>query len=179
MLDKTYFHRYAQAIARLDLSVPRELEISMSGYFGFTDYSNEKSGFGVNSSLLTAGNIVAQSAAAATLAVATEALSLAPLTKQTLTNVIVDSPDIPSNPYAQRELKWLVSYQAVVSGKMFTVEIPAPDLTDNIIAGSDVADLTSTDWDAWITAFVGFAKSPDDATDSVIVIGARLVGRNI
>lgn len=151
----------------------------MPGYFGFTDYSNEKSGFGVNSSLLTAGNIVAQSAAAAALAVASEALSLAPLTKQTITNLIVDSPDIPTNPFAQRELKWLVQYQAVVSGKLFTVEIPAPDLTDNLIPNTDVADITSDDWDAWITAFVSFAKSPDDATDSVIVIGARLVGRNI
>lgn len=151
----------------------------MPGYYGFIDYSLERSGFGVNSVLLTAGNIVAQSAAAAALAAAVEDLSIATLVKQTITNEIVDGGTPPTNPYAQRELKWLVTYQAVAGGKYYTVEIPAPDLTDNIVPGSDQADLTSDDWQAFITAFVGFARSPDDPADSVIVVSARLVGRNI
>lgn len=144
-----------------------------------TDYSQEVSSFGVNSAVLTAGNIVAQTTAAEALSTATDALTIGRITKQTITQIIVDDAGVPTNPYAQRELKWLVTYQAITSGKKFQVEIAAPDLTDNTVPNSDVADLTSTDWAAWVTAFVGFAKSPDDVTDSVIVLGARVVGRNI
>lgn len=144
-----------------------------------TDYSNEKSHFGFPSSELTAGNIVAQLAAAAALVGATEDLTIGEVTKQQIAQVPLDLPAIPTSPYAQRELKWLVQYQSVTSGKLWSLEIPAPDITDNVIPNTDIADLTSADWDAWVTAFVAFAKAPDDITDSVIVVGARLVGRNI
>jgi len=144
-----------------------------------TDYSQETTSFGVNSAVLTAGNIVAQTAAAIALSDATQNIILGHLSKQTLVNVTVDDPSVPTDPFAQRELKWLVTYQAVTSGKKFQIEIGTPDLTDNLVGNSDVADLSSTAWDAWITAFVGFAKSPDDVTDSVIVLSAKLVGRNI
>jgi len=144
-----------------------------------TDYSQENSSFGFSSAALTAGNIVAQTAALATLEAATEDLTIGHVSKQQVAQVLVDDPSVPTSPYAQRELKWLVTYQAVTSGKKFTLEIPAPDVTDNLVPNSDAADITSDDWDAWITAFVSVAKSPDDLSDSVIVLGARLVGRNI
>jgi len=143
------------------------------------DYSNEKSSFGFSSSELTAGNIVAQLAAAATLVAATEDLTIGEVVKQQIAQVPLDSPATPTSPYAQREMKWLVTYQAVTSGKLHTLEIAAPDITDNVAPNTDIADLSSPDWEAWVTAFVGFAKAPDDLTDSVIVLGARLVGRNI
>lgn len=145
-----------------------------------TDFSQENTSFGITAAALTAGNIVAQTSAAAALATATQNLIVGSLVKQTIVQVLTDTPDVPTNPFAQRELKWLVDYQAVTSGKKFQIEIGTPDLgNDNIIPGTDVADITSTAWDAWITAFVAYAKSPDDITDSVIVLGARLVGRNI
>lgn len=143
------------------------------------DYSQETSSFGVNSAVLTAGNIVAQTSAAIALSDAVQNLSLGHLSKQTLVNLPVNDPGVPTNVFAQRELKWLVTYQAVTSGKKFQIEIAAPDLTDNVVANSDIADLGSDDWADFVTAFVAFAKSPDDVTDSVIVLGARLVGRNI
>lgn len=144
-----------------------------------TDYSNEKSHFGFTSSELTAGNIVAQLGAAATLVAATEDLSIGEVTKQQIAQVPLDLPAIPTSPYAQRELKWLVQYQSVTSGRLWSLEIAAPDITDNVIPNTDVADITSADWVAWIAAFVAFAKAPDDITDSVVVLGARVVGRNI
>jgi len=147
--------------------------------FTITDYSQENSTFGFDSSALTAGNIVAQTAALATLEAATEDLTIGHVARQQVAQVLVDDPGVPTDPFAQRELKWLVTYQAVTSGKKFSLEIPAPSLTDNLVPGTDVADITSGDWDAWITAFVAVAKSPDDIADSVIVLGANLVGRNI
>jgi len=144
-----------------------------------TDYSNEKSSFGVTSVTANAGNLAAQQTLAADLVAATDDLTIGELTKQQMALVILDAPAIPTNPYAQREMKWLVQYQGSTSGKLFSVEIAAPDITDNVVPNSDVADLASDDWAAWVTAFEAFAKSPDNGTEAVTVIGARLVGRNI
>jgi len=144
-----------------------------------TDYSNEKSTTVLNTTVLTAGNFTAQQALAATLVGAIDDLTIGELTKQVNSIPVVDSPAIPTNPYAQREMKWLVQYQGNVSGKMFSSEIAAPDITDNVVPNTDVADLTSTDWAAFKTAFEAYVKSPDDVAEGVTVIGAHLVGRNI
>jgi len=147
--------------------------------FQITDYSNEKSNFSVTSITANAGNLAAQQTAAAALAGAVEDLTIGELTKQTQNLIILDSPAIPTSPYAQRELKWLVQYQGDSSGKMFSVEIAAPDITDNVVENTDIADLASTDWAAFVTAFESYVRSPDNGTETVTVIGARLVGRNI
>jgi len=144
-----------------------------------TDYSNEKSSFGVTSVTANAGNLAAQQTLAAALVAATDDLTIGALTKQQMSLIILDAPDIPTSPYAQRELKWLVQYQGDTSGKLFSVEIAAPDITDNVAPNTDIADLSSDDWEAFVTAFEAFVKSPDNGTESVSVIGARVVGRNL
>jgi hypothetical protein len=101
------------------------------------------------------------------------------VSKETYGILLIDAPGVASNPYAQRELKWLVQYQGATSGKLFSVEIAAPDVTDNVVVNSDVANLASTDWAAFVTAFNAYAKSPDNGTEAVAVVGAKLVGRNI
>jgi len=147
--------------------------------FQITDYSNEKSSFGVTSITANAGNLAAQQTAAAALAGAVEDLTIGELTKQSMNLVILDTPAIPTSPYAQREMKWLVSYVGDSSGKIFQVEIAAPDITDNVVPNTDTADLASTDWSAFVTAFESYVRSPDNGTETVTVLGARLVGRNI
>jgi len=147
--------------------------------YQITDYSNEKSGFSVTSVTANAGNLAAQQTLAADLAAAVDDLTIGELTKQQMALVILDAPAIPTNPYAQRELKWLVQYQGDTSGKVFNTEIAAPDVTDNVVVNSDIADLTSTDWVAFVAAFEALVRSPDNGTETVTVIGARLVGRNI
>jgi len=147
--------------------------------FQITDYSNEKSSFGVTSITANAGNLAAQQTAAAALAGAVEDLTIGELTKQSMNLVILDTPAIPTSPYAQREMKWLVSYVGDSSGKIFQVEIAAPDITDNVVPNTDTADLASTDWAAFVTAFESYVRSPNNGTETVTVLGARLVGRNI
>lgn len=144
-----------------------------------TDYSNEKSSFGVTSVTANAGNLAAQQTLAAALVGAVDDLTIGELTKQQMALIILDAPAIPTDPYAQREMKWLVQYQGDDSGKLFSIEIAAPDITDNVVPNTDVADLTSDDWAAFVTAFEAYVKSPDNGTEAVTVIGARLVGRNI
>lgn len=144
-----------------------------------TDYSNEKSSFAVTSITANAGNLAAQQTAAAALVGAVDDLTIGEVTKQAMNLVILDAPAIPTSPYAQRELKWLVRYVGDSSGKIFSIEIAAPDITDNVVPNSDMADLTSTDWAAFVTAFESFARSPDNGTETVTVLDARVVGRNI
>lgn len=147
--------------------------------FSIRDYSNEMSNFGVTAITGTAGNLTAELAEAAALASAIENLTIGHLDKYTYAIVPLDTPLTPSSPFAQREMKWLVSYMGDTSGKVYSLEIAAPDLTDNTVPNSDVADLTSTDWAAFVTAFEAFARAPDNGTETVTIIGARLVGRNI
>jgi len=147
--------------------------------FQITDYSNEKSSFGVTSVTANAGNLAAQQTLAAALFGAVEDLTIGEVTKQAMSLVIYDTPAIPTSPYAQREMKWLVRYQGDTSGKIFTIEIAAPDITDNVAPNTDIADLASTDWAAFVTAFEAYVTSPDNGTESVTVLGATLVGRNI
>lgn len=147
--------------------------------FSITDYSQENSSFGFESAVLTSANIVAQTALAAALLTATESITIGNVSRQQVAQILHDDPGVPTSPFAQRELKWLVTYQAISSGAKYTLEIPAPNLTDNIVPGTDTADLTSDDWSAWVTAFVAYARPADDLADSVIVLGAKLVGRNI
>jgi len=144
-----------------------------------TDYSNEKSSFGVTSVTGNAGNLTAEEGLAAALTDAVANLSIGVVSKHQYGIMLIDAPGIATNPYAQREMKWLVTYQGDTSGKLFSIEIAAPDVTDNVVANSDVADLGSVDWLAFVSAFEAFAKSPDNGTEAVTVVKAKLVGRNL
>lgn len=144
-----------------------------------TDYSDETSTFNVVSVTVNAGNLAAQQTLAADLVAAIDDLVIGEITKQEQCLVIYDTPAIPTSPYAQREMKWQVRYVGDTSGKTFRIEIPTPDITDNVVPNTDIADLTSTDWAAFVTAFEDYARSPDNGTETVTVVGAHLVGRNI
>lgn len=147
--------------------------------FTIRDYSNELSNFGVVSVTGTSGNLAAQLVFAASLSSAVENLTIGHLDKYGYQIFLLDNPITPTNVYAQREVKWLVSYVGDTSGKSFSIEIAAPDLTGNIITNSDMADLASADWVAFVSAFEDYARSPDNGTETVTVTGARVVGRNI
>jgi len=166
-------------VQQIELFSIGEGQVATVNTFQITDYSNEKSSFGVTSITATAGNLAAQQTLAADLAAAVVDLTIGEVTKQQMALVILDTPAIPTSPYAQRELKWLVQYIGDASGKIFSTEIAAPNITDNVAANTDIADLTSTDWAAFVTAFEAFVRSPDNGTETVTVLGARVVGRNI
>lgn len=148
--------------------------------YTFTDYSNENSSVGVTAVDLTAGNFAAQETASAALGTAIGALSIGSLVKRVVADIPLDSPDTPTNPFAQRELKWHVDYRGAVTGKSFSIEIPCANLTANTVSGNtDNADVSDTLWTNFITAFEAYAKSPDDPAEAVVFVGAHVVGRNI
>jgi len=148
--------------------------------FTFNDHSNELSSFSVNAEESVEATFEDNLTAAAALGTAAAALSIASYVKRQVAQIPFDSPATPSNFYAQREIKWRVSYRGAISGKLFQIEIPAPLQTANTVNGNtDNANVSDTLWTNFITAFEAYAKSPDDNTEGVEFVGAKLVGRNI
>jgi hypothetical protein len=149
-------------------------KVSLSGL----DFSGERSRFAANMVDLTAGNIAAQLALVANLVSATNDISYIPFGHTVL------AEDVPSVGQAtdangQRELKARVRYADDVTGARFSVEVPAPILTGNLIAGSDFFDLTATDIAAFVAAFEAVVMSPDDLANSVTIVNMQVVGRSL
>lgn len=111
---------------------------------------------------------------------AVQAITLGELHKEVYSTLVdIVTNDAPTDAEAQREKKWLVTYRANTSQKIFRVEIPTAAPTGHLLPASDEADLTETDMAAFVAAFEAFVRSPDNGTEAVTVLSVRFVGRNI
>jgi len=139
----------------------------------YYDFSQETSSISVTVDNADVGGVDVQS-----LLTAMAALSIGTVYKVQQSTVVANSGITPpTNPFAQRELKWLCKFKDDVNGKSVQLEIPCPDLTGNISPASDIALLTSADWVAFISAAEAVMKSSDG--NAVSFLSAQLVGRNI
>jgi hypothetical protein len=148
----------------------------------FADYSDELSVVGITTRTATAANFDTILTELDDLGAALNALSTGVLRRRHFTAQINEiSGLLPSDPYAQRERKWLVA-MVDANGNRVTMEIPCADLDDPTVlaAGTDFADLTHANWVDFIAA-IGTDKYVHAASGEFItaVTGARLVGRNI
>jgi len=153
--------------------------MALSAYSAsFRDYDKEISTFRVNSALLTAGNIVAQTSAASALLTALAGITIGIIAKNTLTAYDTTlSNVIPTNPIAQRESKWLVRSEDNVTHKIFRNEIPTADLT--LLTGNQeyITDFTPTALADFKTAWEAFVLSEDGnacTLRSLQAVGKRL-----
>jgi len=155
----------------------------------FIDYNSESSTTSVITANLTAANYAAQLAKFQTLVAAIEGISEGALNQsQLIAFTARGTATPPIAPTAQREKKWLVTYEdnqqyldpptnAVVNngyGKVFNVEIPCAALI-LLQPNSDLADLSLPLVATFVTAFEEFALSPYGGTVNVLQI--RYVGR--
>lgn len=83
----------------------------------------------------------------------------------------------PTDVNAQRERKWRVDYEDTVNFGKHQFEIPVALVEGQLVSNTDLANIETTEWVAFITAFEAMVKSPDG--NAVNVLGARLVGRNL
>lgn len=144
------------------------------------DYSNEKSTVTINNGSVTALTIAAYLAQLGDLHNAIDGIVLGTVAETSWVGdktVLAATP--PTNVFAQRELKWLVSYENAVSHNKYTFEIPCADPTGRLVPGTDKADLTNTEMAAFVSAFEAVGRSPENDVDGVNVLGITLVGRNI
>jgi len=150
-------------------------------FWTLLDYSAEKTTHSVVSEDLTAVNFAGQETERNAYQTALLALQNGILNKNGFGNEVagLNTPD--TDPVSQREMKWLVTYEGDVSGKIFQVELGCAGYTvaGLLVPNTDLADLTAVQWTNYITAFEAFVKSPDDPTEAVSFLSARLVGRNI
>lgn len=147
--------------------------------FSIQDYSEETSNFKVNFGAVTALNIAGFLAQLGDLRTALGNIILGTLVRDSwVGDSTAYSSTPPADSNAQVELKFQFIYEGNTSKKKYRFEVPTPD-TSKIIPGTDKVDLTDSEVAAFVTAFETLGKTPDDDTEGVNVLDARLVGRNI
>jgi hypothetical protein len=141
------------------------------------DYGGETARTKIAVTTLTAANYVAQKILIDAMITAIGDLVLGLHTEDT---VIIDREQLASgfasSNLAQRENKWLVRYHDGTNSKKYRVEIPTAKLS-LLAANSEFLDLTAGVGLAFKSAFEAIAKSPYDATHTVVVDSVQFVGR--
>ena len=137
----------------------------------YTDYSNEKSTFS------TALDPAELQAAIDTLTAATDAMTGAVPAKLSVSEETRLSNQTPASQAVHRENKLLIRYEDSVSFKVYTLTIPAIDLSQvTLLPDSDMADIAQAPLSTWIAAFEAVAFTPEG--NSPNVLSAQYVGRN-
>lgn len=148
------------------------------GSFSILDYSEEISSFRFNFGAITAISLPGFLTDFGALRTALGNIITGTIQKEAWTGdstVLSNVP--PADPNAQVELKFLLSYEGDTSKKKFRSEIPTPD-TSKILPGTDEVDMADADIAAYVTALETIGRSPDSDTETITVLGMRLVGRN-
>jgi hypothetical protein len=150
-------------------------------YYTFTirDYSEELSTSRIYFGAVTALNIAGFLAQLGDFRNALTALITGVLARDAwIGDSTIRSNATPTSPASQNELKIQFLYEGVNTRKRYRFEVPTAD-TSKVLPNSDQINLADSEVAAFITAFETLGRTPDDDTEEVNVIGARLVGRNI
>lgn len=168
--------------------------------FGINDYEPERSSVSIGIENVTTSNITAILLASASLRSAMEAITLGQFVDReiTISQAFASASTPATNPAAERENKWLVTYEDITEysnaptntvfnqgyRKVFTLELPTADVgirinNDNVIykRGADTPIPNLPDAETFVTALEAILKSPYGGEASVLKIEA--VGRNI
>jgi len=156
-----------------------------SGYISIRDYAAEAanaelSGVAVPSYQIDAANLATWLTGWGDLKTALGAITLGVQAHERVTiyDTVLD-PSVPTNPFAQRELKLLVRYQGDTTGRKRSFEVPCPDLAALTLTGKDNVLLADGGvMAAFVTAWEAVARMPDDDSETVSITGAEVVGRN-
>lgn len=143
----------------------------------YLDYSREKSTTTVRTAEF--GDNASFSAAFADFENALAAVTSGVLNKRSifLDQNVTSVP--PTDVTAQREYKWLVSYEDTVDGRVYVFSIPCADATQvTFVENTDYVDLTAGGGATLKSAIEAFVRTPN--TDNAIAVTSiKLVGRNI
>jgi len=138
----------------------------------------ESTNTGVAITTLTAGNLTAQLALIAALENALEGICIGNPARSEITLArTVISTDPASDPFAQRETKWLIRYHGTTLNEKFQVTLGTADL-DQLTDGSEFLDLTGGTGAALVSAWAAVVKSPGDGAEATAIDSIQFVGRN-
>lgn len=162
------------------------------GSFTLRDYSRETASVGFNTGAITAVSIAGTLTQFGTLRTAIEGITNGVMAAEALYVARTKLSNLPAtDPLAQRENKWLITYEdstqffddpvnaipnAGYKG-VFNIEVPTADLEAvTMVPNTDDADLTAAPMSTFITAFEAIARSPYGG--AVNVTRVEFVGRN-
>lgn len=150
--------------------------------FAWKDYDGEPSSTSINTDDITSANFDAQSTLVGDLRVALNGLTLEPVQKSVLKDDLWNTLVLPTDPLAQREIKWFVIVSDNIS-KYKAMEIPVANLAllENnskyiVRNGSPTIVTGLAAVQAFITAFEAVALSK--AGDALQVVDIYQAGRN-
>jgi hypothetical protein len=145
----------------------------------YRDFSREIGSVSVRGEEITAVNFDAQEAEIHNLQLAITSVTLGVAQSEGFTQKTRLSNQSPSNGAANRETKWLVTYEDDVTFQLGTYELPCADVENEGLRhlNTDIADLTHALWIQFISDFEAYARSPQGNTVRVVKI--ILVGRNV
>lgn len=144
------------------------------------DYSGEDSHTKIYNGAVTAVSIGGFITEFGQMRDAIDAISKGTMTKEMWVGDATELSNVlPTDVYAQREIKWLVRYQDNVTKNVYTLTIPCADPTGRLLPQSDMANLAQTEMAAFVTRFQSFARSPESDQNNVTVLSIELVGRNL
>jgi hypothetical protein len=154
--------------------------MSHYGTLAIRDNSKELSRFTVNYGAVTAASLPGLLTDWGNLKTAVAGVTIGELANEVLTidNTVLSSA-VPTNPFAQRELKLKVNYVGDTTGKPYHITIACPDLTNLTLNNTDEVLLADGGiMAALVTAMETIMRTPDDDTETVTVVSAYIVGRN-
>lgn len=123
-----------------------------------------------------AGNIAALITDGDVLRVAMQKIMIGGVQKRQLVAFVNETKVEPTNPFAQRETKWLVRYRDASSKNAYSLEIPCADLGKLDPDNSGKALMTDADVIEFKDAFEAYHRSPEGNAAELIEIVH--VGRN-
>lgn len=153
----------------------------MPGFYSrsLKDYDGETTTFRTSVTELNAGNIAAQITLQATLGSAINDMVLGTLQKINYGNVVDNGAAPPSDPFAQREMKWLIRYVDDVTGKRYQCELGTANLARLDPNNRDRAYIgDGAEVDAFVAAFEAYVVAPDTG-NAVSIESIVPVGRNL
>lgn len=127
---------------------------------------------------ISAANLTAQTALHTALINALEGITIgAPARSQlvALRDIIGAAP--ASSQLAQRENKWLLRYHGATLNQKFQASLGTADLTQ-LVTGEEFLVLTGGTGGALKSAFEAVVRSPNDASEAVVLDSVQYVGRN-
>ena len=149
----------------------------------FRDIDGEESTFQLPNGPITALTIAGFLTEYGSLKTALDALTLGVLARdQWVGDKTEISSALPTNNFAQRELKLKFTMIGAAGGDEFYRTLPCPDLAAITIipdTGGTVDITAGTALPAAITAIETLGKHPDDPAEAITVTKVEVVGRNI
>lgn len=103
--------------------------------FSFEDYDGEDSNVKINTVEITAANLDAQQTLLTTLRTAMNGILLGTVNKSVVSDIGWDTYTQTTEPFAQREIKWVIIVEDTAGNRFRSNELPMADL--NLLEGND------------------------------------------